>query len=425
MSSYSRIESMLKRHIAPGIEVAPLSDLVEKIIDYRGISPNKSESGIPLITAKNVRGGFLDFSDTEYIPEKEYESWMSRGLPTPGDLLFTTEAPLGNVAIFPEGRYALAQRVVCIKPKKGVMNSEFLKNYIMAQLGSHQLYLRSSGSTAQGIKVSELRKVFVPILPYEIQERFACQASFWDRAIDLTEKLLAEKMQFRKGLMQQLLTGKRRLPGFGKQASAGKRPDDWTEVPLSELFNPVRRKNRKGVTRVLTASGEHGLVDQGTYFNRAVAGESLAGYFHLRQGEFAYNRSSMNGYPYGAIKRLDEHDEGVLSTLYICFAPASKKCCSDFYKHLFEAGVINKLLRNIVQVGARAHGLLNVSLHNFFSVRVPCPPIYEQEQDASFLNRVDKEILLLHAKLDALKDQKKGLMQQLLTGKKRVTTCAT
>jgi type I restriction enzyme S subunit len=330
-------------------------------------------------------------------------------------------ATIGKTAITTDV-CATNQQINTIVPVDG--NDPGYIYYVLKYMAKSIAHL-ASVQTIPIINKSQFSSIPVAIPEPKEQKAIGSTIDKWDRAIDLTEKLLTEKQQLRKGLMQQLFTGKRRLPGFGKQASAGKRPDDWTEFPLSELFNPVRRKNSKGVTRVLTASGEHGLVDQGTYFNRSVAGESLAGYFHLLRGEFAYNRSSMNGYPYGAIKRLDEHDEGVLSTLYICFAPTSKKCCSDFYKHLFEAGVINKLLRKIVQVGARAHGLLNVSLHDFFSVRVPCPPLNEQEQIASFLNRVDKEILLLHAKLNALKEQKKGLMQQLLTGKKRVTTCAT
>lgn len=128
----------------------------------------------------------------------------------------------------------------------------------------------------------------------------------------------------------------------------------------------------------------------------------------------------MNGYPFGAIKRLDAYDEGVLSTLYLCFELISKSCSSDFYKHLFEAGVLNKQLRGIVQVGARAHGLLNVTLEDFFAIKVKCPPLEEQKKIASFIDIADREIDLLRSQLEALREQKKGLMQQLLTGKVRV-----
>ena len=306
-----------------------------------------------------------------------------------------------------------AYNVALIKatPKKGLLKEyswHFLKNPNLFRF-IDSLSQRSSGQT--GIEMDEL-KAYPLLLPsIEEQKKICMVLDSWDRAIDLTERLIAEKQERRKGLMQQLLTGKKRLPGFD---------EEWREVQINEIFKAVRRKNTKGISRVLTASGEYGLIDQTKYFNRSVVGKSIEGYFHLHKGEFAYNRSSMNGYPYGAIKRLDEYEEGVLSTLYICFAPARNDCCSDFYKHLFEGGILNEQLRKVVHVGARAHGLLNVTLHDFFSLKVVCPTIEEQEKIAEFLNLVDEEIHLLEGKLHALKEQKKGLMQQLLTGKKRV-----
>lgn len=128
----------------------------------------------------------------------------------------------------------------------------------------------------------------------------------------------------------------------------------------------------------------------------------------------------MNGYPYGAIKRLDNHEEGVLSILYICFELISDNCYSDYYKHLFEGRYLDSQLRKIAQVGARAHGLLNVTLHDFFSMKVPCPPIEEQRRIADVIDIADRELALLRAQLDALREQRKGLMQKLLTGEVRV-----
>lgn len=107
-------------------EVRPLDTVLEQIIDYRGKSPNKSSEGIPLITARNVRDGILDFSQPEYIPEDEFDAWMTRGMPRVGDILFTTEAPLGNVARVPNTRFALAQRIICLRADSRVMLSDYL-----------------------------------------------------------------------------------------------------------------------------------------------------------------------------------------------------------------------------------------------------------------------------------------------------------
>ncbi len=359
-------------------------------------------------------GGFRDICDQKkyYTGPFPQEYLLSHGSLL---IVMTEQAPglLGSAIIIPRsGKYLHNQRlglVIIADPQ--TIYSEFLFHLFNSPLLRKPISETASGTKVRHTSPTRICEIFIDIPSLLEQERIAAILSKWDRAIDLTEQRITAKQERRTWLMQQLLSGKRRLQGFGKR---------WREVNIKELFEPVRRKNTIGATRVLTASGEHGLVDQTDYFNRSVAGDALENYFSLRRGEFAYNRSSMNGYPYGAIKRLDEYDDGVLSTLYICFKPASGDVFSDYYKHLFEGGVLNSQLRMIVQVGARAHGLLNVTVHDFFSLRVPCPPIEEQRKIAGVIDVAERELNLLHAQLDALRDQKKGLMQQLLTGKLRV-----
>ncbi len=311
-----------------------------------------------------------------------------------------------------------SHRFPMYEPDENHVVLDYLLYFFKSKRGKHLLELASPGGAGRNKTLSKsgFTTISVPLPNTDEQKKVAETIATWDHAITLTEELLAEKELRRKGLMQQLLTGKKRLPGFDGA---------WMDVPLNEIFKSVRRKNSMGETLVLTASGKHGLVDQTQYFNRNVAGKDLSGYYLLNKGEFAYNRSSMNGYPFGAIKRLDEHDTGILSTLYICFAASSSECCSDFYLHVFEAGIINYQLRGIVQVGARAHGLLNVSVNDFFNVKVSCPSAEEQKQIAKIFNAVDLEIDLIKNKLTALREHKRGLMQQLLTGKIRTKATAS
>jgi type I restriction enzyme S subunit len=225
--------------------------------------------------------------------------------------------------------------------------------------------------------------------------------------------LIAQKQQRKKGLMQKLLTGEVRFPEFEETA--------WREVRLGDIVKPLSRKNAIGNTNVLTSSAKHGLVSQTDYFNKSVAGVNTSGYYLLKRGEFAYNRSSAKGYPYGAIKRLDFYDEGVLSTLYLCFVLREDSGVqSDFLAHLFEAGLLNHGLQSVCQQGARAHGLLNITKVDFYGLKISIPSSEEQEAIEGVLNAQFEEIALEQNKLDQLKQQKKGLMQQLLTGKVRV-----
>lgn len=193
-------------------------------------------------------------------------------------------------------------------------------------------------------------------------------------------------------------------------------PAGWGWSRLGAVFSRLRRKNTAGITRVLTASGEFGLIDQKEFFNKRVAARNVSGYFHLQRGEFAYNRSSMKGYPFGAIKRLDRYDDGVLSTLCLCFYLRDDAALdSDFATYVFDSDILNDELRPIARVGARAHGLLNVTPDDFMSVSFPLPPLPEQKKIAAILSSVDEAIQATQAVIDQTRRVKEGLLQELLT----------
>ncbi|MFC3833331.1 MULTISPECIES: restriction endonuclease subunit S [Deinococcus] len=252
-------------------------------------------------------------------------------------------------------------------------------------------------------------ELYFPPLPE--QRRIASILSQWDDSLSILSQLIEAKRQQKRGLAELLLTGKRRLPGFA---------DEWAEMTMGSVFARVTRKNTEGNDHALTISGIHGLIDQREFFNKRVAANDLSGYYLLRRGEFAYNKSYSTGYDYGAIKRLNRYDAGVVSTLYICFALKREDAVSDFYEHYFEANLLNEGIAGIAQEGARNHGLLNVSVVDFFELPLPFPPPSEQQAIASVLSTLDTEI----ASLDALKakvaEQKRGLMDALLTGRVRV-----
>ena len=182
-----------------------LSSCLKKVIDYRGIAPPKSESGVPLITAKNVRFGWLDMTNDEYIEEDKYEEWMSRGIPQAGDILFTTEAPLGNVALFPpSGKFALGQRLLTLRSKTERCVPAFLFHSLLGPTMQAEIDFHGTGSTAKGIK----SKVFVKLNfchpGVQEQQRIADCLTSLDALITAeTEKLEALKTH-KKGLMQQL-----------------------------------------------------------------------------------------------------------------------------------------------------------------------------------------------------------------------------
>lgn len=236
--------------------------------------------------------------------------------------------------------------------------------------------------------------------------------STWDKAIATTERLLANSQQQKQALMQQLLTGQKRFKQFA---------DTWKTYRLGDLFERVTKKNTENNTNVVSISAQQGLIRQDEFFKKSVASETLEGYYLLSHGQFAYNKSYSNGYPMGAIKRLNRYEKGVVTTLYICFAVRDESnFCPVFFEQFFDAGLLNEGLAQVAHEGGRAHGLLNVKPSDFFSLKVKIPSLKEQQKIAQVLSTADAEITNLQAQLAKLKLEKKALMQQLLTGQRRV-----
>lgn len=191
---------------------------------------------------------------------------------------------------------------------------------------------------------------------------------------------------------------------------------DWSTFTLGEFVTRLTTRNAVGNENVLTISAQRGLVSQQRYFNKKVASENLSQYYLLERGDFAYNKSYSDGYPVGAIKRLDAHDAGVVSPLYICFrAHRPDVASSDYLVHCFEGGQVESSLRAIAKEGARNHGLLNVKASEFFEISLRLPPLPEQRKIAAILSSVDDAIESTQAVIDQLGVVKKAMMAELLT----------
>ena len=177
------------------------------------------------------------------------------------------------------------------------------------------------------------------------------------------------------------------------------------------------RKNSNNETELpLTISSKDGLVDQVTFFNKKVSSKDMSGYYLLKNGEFAYNKSYSNGYDFGSIKRLERYEMGALSTLYICFS--LKKHCSDYIKHYSDSLKWYRQIYIISAEGARNHGLLNVPTDDFFAtIHFLSPDIEEQKKIADFLSLVDRRIEKQRQLVESLKKYKRGLLSAIFDNK--------
>lgn len=193
-------------------------------------------------------------------------------------------------------------------------------------------------------------------------------------------------------------------------------PKEWHIVRFDSLFSRVTRKNDENNQNVLTISAQQGLISQIEYYNTLYASENKTGYTLLHRGDFSYNKSYSSGYAYGAIKRLDAYEKGIVSPLYLCFTPR-QGVNSDFYLQYFEAGCFDREIYKIAQEGARNHGLLNVSTEDFFHSMLVFPPLEEQERITEILTQCDHVIELKEQKLDELKQLKKEFLRKMFPAK--------
>lgn len=202
-----------------------------------------------------------------------------------------------------------------------------------------------------------------------------------------------------------------RFPGF---------TEPWEMHKLNEIVERVTRKNKNlESTLPLTISAQYGLIDQNKFFDKRIASKDVSGYFLVKNGEFAYNKSTSNDAPWGAIKRLDRYEKGVLSTLYIVFKITDeKKVDSDFLAIYYDTNKWHKGILEIAAEGARNHGLLNIAPLDFFETKLLLPStIEEQKKIGAYFQKLDHLITLQQRKLDHLKEQKKGLLQKMFPKK--------
>ena len=169
--------------------VLKMEDALEALIDYRGKTPEKAEEGIDTLSAKSVKDGYIDYSLCYQISAEEYKRFMVRGFPQIGDILLTTEAPLGLVARLDRNDVAIAQRLLTLRGKKGVLDNDYLMYYLQSPKGQAALTARATGTTVTGIKQAEFRKIELELPDYDYQVKVSGIIRAIDEKIALNKKI--------------------------------------------------------------------------------------------------------------------------------------------------------------------------------------------------------------------------------------------
>ncbi len=209
-------------------DLLPLEDCMEAIIDYRGKTPHKSSFGIPLITAKIVKGGRI-LEPTEFIPYEDYDERMQRGIPNAGDIVVTTEAPLGEVGQLDNRKLSVGQRLITLRGKSDLLDNTYLKFLMMSDFVQNQLLARATGTTVIGIKQTELRKIDLVVPPLPEQRAIAGILGALDDKIEVNRRMNVTLESMARAVFRQW---------FVENEEIG----DWEIVPLPEIIevNPSR-----------------------------------------------------------------------------------------------------------------------------------------------------------------------------------------
>lgn len=364
-----------------------------ELVDY--------DTGHPYIRVSDMHEGGVKTDHIRFVP-KDVAPSISRYRIFRGELFITVAGTLGVVGEIPpqlDGANLTenADKLTGIK-----IDRSFLKTYLQSPFIKKIIDAEQTQNAQPKLAIERINAFPIPIPPRHEQERIAHLITVWDQAVDLTKRLLAEKRLRRKGLAQQLLTGKRHLPGFTEK---------WREVHLGDIFRNRTEAGRTDLPLV-SITGERGVISRGEIDRKDSSSEDKSKYLRICPGDLGYNTMRM----WQGVSGLSSL-EGIVSPAYTIVTPR-KGIDGEFMAIFFKFPAVVHLFYRYSQ--GLVSDTWNLKFRHFAEIKVTIPGEDEQKAIAKVFSIIDRELDLLQAKAEALRQQRKGLMQQLLTGKKRV-----
>ena len=362
-----------------------------------------TEGGVPFYKIGTI-GGKAD----AYISKDLFDEYKRKySYPNKGEVMITCAGTVGKCVIYNgEDSYYQDSNIVWIDNPNEIISNDFLYHLLS---NINWSYLNST--TIVRIYNDDLRNLKLCCPRLDEQKKIANFLSLIDERIAAQNKIIEDLKKLKSAIAETLFcTPKESMPA--KRVSTYNK--EWKLIKLSDICQRVQTKNTGNQCRqVLTIAAQHGLVNQEDFFNKTVASENLEGYYLLQKGDFAYNKSYSGDYTWGAIKRLERYDKGVLSPLYICFRPDSSKVNTDFLAHYFESKKWHKGIADIAGEGARNHGLLNISIIDFFNTIHRIPDLDEQKDIARILNSLSSKLSCEQRVIQNLTMQRSYLLHKM------------
>lgn len=385
-------------------------------INQENLSPTKTDPELEI--------NYIDLGAVEEGRIKETEDSLkfkdapsrAKRVVREGDIIMATVRPyLKGFAVADESvdKYICSTGFAVLTPKNGI-NSEFIFHNLFTEALQRQFHQLTVGSSYPALNNSDVKKLLIPLPKNETErKKIGDILSTWDRAISTLEQLIEAKKRYKKGLMQQLLSGKKRFPEFEGES--------WVEVRLGEFFEYYSNKNKDDEDLpIMSCSKVHGITRQENIFDKRVASKDITGYKIIKKNDLVFDPMLLWDASIGFVKEVDK---GVISPAYSTFKFKDGSGYRPYFEFLFDTHYMKYNYKAISQGTNKRRR--KAPKETFLKIPVNLPQtIKEQKKIANTLLAVQKEIDLLQQEIDLIKKQKKGLMQQLLTAKKRVSNLA-
>lgn len=399
-----------------------LNSICNLITDGTHQSPKSKGGPFKYVTSKNVLFGKIDFETCGSISEKEHNDIYKSCPVKKGDLLLTKDgAKTGNAAINNNKEpFSILSSVALIRGNNKKVLNEYILQYILSPMGQHAFTSEMCGQAITRITLRTIKKIKIPVPSFSEQKILVSILSTWDRAIGQVMELIKLKERRKRALMQKLLSGRMRFPEFvnsnkRRKTRFGDVPEDWDFTNIADIACEVSERlgNKKGIT-VLSCTKYKGLVSSLKYFGKQIFSEDQSNYKIVRKGYFAY---ATNHIEEGSIGLLDSPDIGCVSPMYTVFRTTNDVDVNFLY-FLLKTEHYIQIYEKLTSASINRRGSLRWK--EFKKIPIAIPSKDEQVKITSCLKSCDIDIKILKDKLEALKIQKQGLMQKLLTGQIRV-----
>ncbi len=405
---YSPISSAFDTGLPSGWRIVSLKKLIQsgRNIRYGIVQPGAFDpKGTYMVRGQDYSNGWAE-PEALFKVGAEVEIRYRKARLKSGDLIITiVGASTGRVAIVPDwledANITQTTARIAIDPDKA--DPRYCYNYLISQFGQRFTYHYVKGGAQPGLNVGDVEKFDIVLPPMPVQKRLVSLFDAWDKAIEQVSKLIDAKTRLKKGLMQQLLTGKKRFPEF--------KGAEWREYRLGDLFR--ERKERGNVDLpLLSITADRGVISRDEVDRKDTSNPDKEKYLRIRSGDIGYNTMRM----WQGVSGLSKLD-GIVSPAYTIVI-LGKRILGNYAAYLFKSPPIVHLFHRYSQ--GLVDDTLNLKFRHFAQIKVTVPTVPEQDRIAGVLDVLDENIARLTNLKGRLELQKRGLMQVLLTGKKRV-----